>query len=770
MPPTGDTQTRGDAPARISPPADPQQCHTVALVGNPNTGKTTLFNRLTGYRQRVGNYPGVTVDKKVGRLRGGKGERIDLLDLPGTYSLSASSADEAVVLEVLMGHGDGRDAPGAIVCVVDATNLHRNLFFVSQVLELGRPVVVALNMMDEADRRGVRIDIARLADRISTAVVPISAKQGTGIADLTAAIEAATTAPAPNHCAEFPECVCNELIELDRDVRSRSPQGDGETARPILLQTLLDPGGYHEKNLIRRCGRGLAEALTESRARIADAGEAVTQVEARIRYAWIEGVIKECVTRETPTGPSRTERADRILTHPILGLAIFLALMAGVFQSIYSWASPLMIAVEGFFGSVGAGVARLLPDGALQSLVADGLIAGVGAVLVFLPQILILFLFLAILDDCGYMARAALLMHRHLRRFGLSGKAFIPLLSSFACAIPGIMATRTIEHPRERLLTIMLAPLMSCSARLPVYVLMIGAFVPPVALAGGLLSLQGITLLCMYMLGVVAAIAIALCARLLGGRHFAPPFLIELPPYRRPSARTILLRLYAQGSAFCVQAGTIIFAVTVVIWALGYYPHPASIAAEFDVQRAAAQSRYDESVADLPQEHFDDDPAVALAGASLQTELTTIGRRQAGTYLRQSWLGRAGGLLEPLVKPLGWDWRIGTAVIAAFPAREVVIATLGTLYNLGADADERSGGLRSAMANSTWPDGTPVYNTPVALSVMVFFALCCQCGATLAVIKRETNSNRWPLLAFFSMTALAYVAAFATYQIGIRLT
>jgi ferrous iron transport protein B len=743
----------------------------VALVGNPNTGKTTLFNVLTGYRQRVGNYPGVTVDKKVGRLRGGGAAGpVDLLDLPGTYSLSASSADEAVVLDVLLGRGAGRDAPDAIVCVVDAANLQRNLFFVSQVLEIGRPVVVALNMMDEADRLGVRIDAARLADRISATVIPVSGKRGTGIPELAAAIRTASLAPASNHCAQFPECVCAELIELDRDVRSRSAQGDGETARPILLQTLLDPGGYHEQNLIRRCGRGLAEGLAESRARIAGAGEALTEVEARIRYAWIEGVIKECVTRDAPTGPSRTERADRVLTHPVVGLVIFLGVMAGVFQVIYSGAAPIMDGIEAVCGGIGGWIARLLPAGAIQSLVADGMIAGVGAVLVFLPQILILFLFLAVLEDCGYMARAALLMHRHLRRFGLSGKAFIPLLSSFACAVPGIMATRTIEHPRERLLTIVLAPLMSCSARLPVYVLMIGAFVPPMALVGGVLTLQGVTLLVMYMLGVVAAIGIALCARMIGGRRFAPPFLIELPPYRRPSTRTVLFRMYEQGSAFCVQAGTIIFAVTVVIWALGYYPRPASIAAEFDTQRAAAQSRYDETVSQMPEGDADDDPTLDVAKGTLQAKLADIDHRESGAYLRQSWLGRMGGLIEPVVRPLGWDWRIGTAVIAAFPAREVVIATLGTLYNLGAGADEESSTLRSAMSRSTWPDGRPVYNLPVALSVMVFFALCCQCGATLAVIKRETKSNRWPLLVFFAMTGMAYVAALMTYQIGIRLT
>jgi ferrous iron transport protein B len=385
----------------------------------------------------------------------------------------------------------------------------------------------------------------------------------------------------------------------------------------------------------------------------------------------------------------------------------------------------------------------------VQSLVVNGVAAGVGAVLTFLPQILILFLFLAILEDCGYMARAAFLMDRWMGLFGLNGKSFIPLLSSFACAVPGILSTRTIEDRRDRFVTILIAPLMSCSARLPVYVLLIGAFIPATPLLGGLIGMQAATLLAMYLVGAAVAIPVALILKRTVLKGPSQSFLMELPTYKWPSPRIVFFRMYEQGKAFCVSAGTLIFAVAIVIWALGYYPHPAAIAGAHQLERDAA----------------------AHAGHSdkaLDARLAEINRDEAGEYLRQSFLGRMGQWIEPAVKPLGWDWRIGTAAIASFPAREVVVATMGTIYNLGGGQDETSAGLRATLHAATWPDGRPVYNVAVALSIMVFFALCCQCAATLATIKRETKSWAWPVLTFTYMTALAYVGALATYQIAIR--
>jgi ferrous iron transport protein B len=717
-------------------------------VGNPNTGKTTLFNALTGYRQRVGNYPGVTVERKTGFLKTeGSSPRIEILDLPGTYSLAAGSADEGVVLDGLSGRTDGGTEPDAVVCVVDAANLQRNLFLVSQVLELGHPAVVALNMVDLAGAAGLKLDVERLAAFLGVPVVEVVAPKGVGIAALKKAIIESLDSPPPNRRAEFPACIGEELGGLWASVE-RGCDAAVRTTRMELLQALLNPGGYHEGRLVRRCGERVADELRERRERIRNAGEEVTQIEARVRYAWIDRILPEVVTRRHPPRRTRSNAADRYLTHPVLGLAMFVVLMVLMFQAVFTWASPVMDLIDGAFAGLGGWVGRWLPTGALQSLIANGLFAGVGAVLVFLPQILILFLFIAVLEDCGYMSRAAFLVDRYMRRLGLSGKSFIPLLSCFACAIPGIMATRTIENPRHRLVTILIAPLMSCSARLPIYVLMIGAFVPATPLFGGLIGLQAATLLVMYALGVIVAIPVALILGKTVSKGESFPFLMELPTYKWPSPGTVLHRMYAQGRAFVVQAGTVIFAVTVVVWAMGYYPRPVSIAADHEAQRAQVRQQGD---------------------ASQEDRLSEIDRAEAGCYLRQSFLGRLGRWIEPLVKPLGWDWRIGTAVIASLPAREVVIASLGTIYNLGGEHDEASADLRSTLHRSRWPDGRPVFNLAVALSIMVFFALCCQCGATLAIIRRETNRWRWPLFAFGYMTVLAYVGALATYQIAIRL-
>lgn len=739
----------------------------VALVGNPNTGKSTIFHAITGVRQHVANYPGVTVEKRSGWLQVKENApRIELIDLPGMYSLAVTSADEAVVLDLLAGHLADAPEPDVIVIVLDAANLSRSLFLASQILELGKPAVMALNMVDLASDAGLCINTEILARNLGCAVVPVVATQRKGIAELQEAIQVAVDAPAAHHCPAFPQCVCAELDGLTnsvREVQGIGPVGcAARTAgsppmtggRMHLMQTLLDPGGFHEQRLIRHCGRRLAEELHERRERIRAGGESVVEVEARIRYAWIDRVLAEAVTQAAAPRRRRSEWADRALTHPVVGMILFLLLMGFCFQAIYAWAAPLMDTIEVVVGSLGEVVAAVVPSGALQSLFVDGAIAGVGAVLVFLPQILILFLFIAILEDCGYMARAAVLMDRWMALVGLNGKSFIPLLSSFACAVPGIMATRTIEGRRDRLVTILIAPLMSCSARLPVYVLLIGAFIPATPLLGGLLNLQAATLLAMYLVGAVVAVAIAWLLKHTVFRGAGQPFLIELPTYKWPSPSVVLFRMYQQGKEFCVSAGTIIFAVALVVWVLGYYPRPASIAAEFDALRAQTLSSPD--VMTLPT-----DGDFALAD-----RLAEIDREESGAFLRQSFLGRMGQLIEPAVRPLGWDWRIATAAIASFPAREVFIATMGTIYNLGAGENEESAGLREQLHTATWPDGRPVFNIAVALSIMVFFALCCQCGATLAVIKRETNSWRWPLFTFVYMTVLAYLGAWGTYRIG----
>jgi ferrous iron transport protein B len=726
----------------------------VALVGNPNTGKSTLFTALTGFRQQVGNYPGTTVESRSGFLAEvGKPERTKLIDLPGTYSLAAHAKDEAIVLDVLLGHQNEKDHPDAIVVVADASNLSRNLFLTTQVMEVGPPVIVALNMIDVARKGGIEVDAEALSRELGVPVIPVIATQQIGIEALRAAIVGIFDVPRSPHCADFPDCVCRELEGLSESIlRSRPNDARGPT-RVETLQILLDPGGYHEERLVTCCGQSLARELVERRNRIQSQGESISAVEGRVRYAWIDRVVERVVKCQRPAEPSVSDRVDRVATHPILGLLLLVLLMGICFQSVYAWAEPLMNGIDDAFGALGHYVAGLLGPGALQSLLQNGVVAGVGAILVFLPQILILFLFLAILEDCGYLARTAFLLDRWMGLIGLNGKSFIPLLSSFACAVPGIMATRTIDNRRDRFVTMLIAPLMSCSARLPVYILLIGAFVPATSLFGGAVRVQALTLIAFYFVGVLVAIPMALLLKCTLLRGETQAFLMELPTYKWPSPRTVIYRVYEQGREFVVSAGTIIFAVAVIVWALGYYPRPLSIATQHETMRVEARTVHEDNA----------------HAKTLPERLAEIDRLESGTYLRQSLLGRMGRWVEPVVEPLGWDWRIGTAAIASFPAREVVIATMGTIYNLGDDQDQESAGLRKQLHRATWPDGRPVFNLAVALSVMVFFALCCQCGATLAVIRRETSSWRWPLFTFTYMTTLAYVGALITYQVSIRL-
>ncbi|MFQ5415288.1 MAG: ferrous iron transport protein B, partial [Phycisphaerae bacterium] len=510
------------------------------VVGPPNTGKSTLFNALTGFRQHVGNYPGVTVEKRIGHLQhGGASGEVVLVDLPGMYSLSVESADEAIVLDVLGGLVDGLDAPDVILVVVDATKLHRHLFLVSQLLELDRPVVVALNMTDLADARGVRIDTAALSRVLGTAVVPIVATRRIGIAALRRAVTAGLNGRPSRARVALPPCVSREVEALGRRVAAVAGDGGGAPSHVGLLQMLLHPNGHTERELVRRFGDRFSVELSERRRRIEAAGAPLAEVEAAARYGWIDRACQGVVTESGPAGPSRTVAADRVLTHRVYGLLIFMGVLVLVFQALYTWAAPLMDGIDAGFVSVQRWVTAVVPDGAVQSLVANGVVAGVGGVLVFLPQILILFLFIAILEDCGYMARAAFLVDRYMSAVGLNGKAVIPLLSSFACAVPGIMATRTIGGRNDRLITMLIAPLMSCSARLPVYTVLIGAFIAPRPVLGSWVNLQAVTLLAMYVLGVVVAIVVALVLRRTVLKGASPPFLMELPTYKWPSPSTV---------------------------------------------------------------------------------------------------------------------------------------------------------------------------------------------------------------------------------------
>jgi len=737
--------------------ADPSAAATtelrhVAILGNPNTGKTSLFNALTGYRARVGNYAGVTVERKSGRLKGSAaGHPVEIVDLPGTYSLAARSADERVAIEVLLGQQAGEARPELVIVVLDASNLERNLYLMSQIMETGVPVAGVLNMIDTAEAVGIRVDAVRLSRQLGLPIFPTIASRGEGVEALRHYL-AGSVRPAPVAFDGWPAPFTEAIAELrQKALDCGVPEA---AASPALLQrALLDAGGVMAARLDELGREPLTPALDATRRALEAAGLRPATLEARVRYAWIRQRMEGVLTRQEQGGRSVSDRLDAVLLHRVAGPLLFALMMLVVFQSIYTWSGPLMDLIDGFFGAVGGVVKASMAPGPLADLLSDGVVAGVGGVIIFLPQILILFFFIALLEDCGYMARAAFIMDRLLSRCGLSGRSFIPMLSSFACAIPGIMATRTIEDSRDRLTTILVAPLMSCSARLPVYTVMIGAFVPATVLVPGLLGLQGFVLLCMYLVGIVAAVLVALLLKRTLLRGATPPLLMELPPYRRPNLKTVMHRMIERGREFVVRAGTVILAVSIIIWALTYYPRPASVAESVTTSFAEARA-----LVEAMEEG--DARTEALAELDAQEEGAV-----SGAYLRQSYLGRFGRTLEPVVTPLGWDWRLGMAVLASFPAREVVIATLGIIFDVS-DADAESVDLRDRLQVATWPDGRRLFTLPVALGVMVFFALCAQCAATLAVIRRETNSWRWPLFAFAYMTALAYIGAFATYQVA----
>jgi ferrous iron transport protein B len=747
---------------------------TVALIGNPNTGKSTLFTALAGVRQRVGNYPGVTVEKKIGTLDLDS-RRCLLVDLPGTYSLTPRSPDEMVAVDVLLGRQAEVGPIDAVLSIVDAGNLERNLYLVSQVLELGVPVVVALNMVDLARAKGLQIDAARLQAQLGVPVVEVQANRRLGVAALTSALAAATAGSPANDArpspfpAEFQREVADLQNLLATDGASHGLSNGQPVPRYLVERLLLDTSGYLQRTLNAKTngaadgGEALAEALSQARARLAAASCPVPAIEAQARYAWVARVTAGVVAHPRERVVTMSDRIDRALTHKLWGSLLFALAMLLVFYSVFIVADPLMGMIDTVIGWLGETVGGTMSPGPLQSLVVDGIIGGVGSVVVFLPQILILFFFMAVLEDCGYMARAAYLMDKLMVRVGLSGKSFIPLLSSFACAIPGIMATRVIENRRDRLTTILVAPLMSCSARLPVYTILIGAFIPARAYAGGLLQLQGLTLFGMYLVGIVAATVVALVLKRTLLRGPTPPFVMELPSYKWPSPTVVLMRMLDRGWAFIYRAGTLILAVSVIVWAASYYPHSAAEVTSALEPQSARLTRQLEAL----------DPADP-ARATLEAQRDDVEHSIAAAYQRDSFLGRLGQAIEPAVRPLGWDWRIGCAAIASFPAREVVMGALGVIYNLGADVDLGDAGqqdrLAARMHAARWDDtGEAVYNIPVALSIMVFFALCAQCASTLVIIRRETNSWAWPAFTFVYMTALAYVGALVTYQVGMRL-
>ncbi|MEQ1903985.1 MAG: ferrous iron transport protein B [Pirellulaceae bacterium] len=737
---------------------------TVAVLGNPNTGKSSLFNALTGSTQRTGNYPGVTVEHRTGRISIDDSVYI-LTDLPGTYSLTPRSPDEMVAVQFLLGAEFSDRPPDVLLCVVDASNLKRNLFLVSQLLDLGLPVVVALNMTDVAERRGLDIDIAKLSGILGAEVIPVQANRSLGLPELKRALQRATTVARPAGHNPFPASISvsvNRLKEICPD--------SCQLKQFVVTRMLFDGDGLVTSRLAKLVDARFLENLPREKRQILEGSEiTIGEHESQARYAWISDVFDQCVKQMKPQRRSWSSRFDDLLTHPVWGLLVAIVVMTVLFQLVFRLADPASAAIDWGKSVLGGAIESIVPAGQLQSLWRDGLLEGVGGVLVFLPQIMFLFLALGFLEDSGYLARASFLMDKYLSRVGLSGLTLIPLLSSFACAIPGVMATRVIRDPRERLITILIAPLMSCSARLPVYVLLISAFVPDRQYLGGVLGLRGVTMLLMYSIGIVTAIIVAWVIRRLVMRESSSEFLMELPNYKFPQWANIWRRVWEGGWAFVRDAGTLIVCVTVLVWAAAYYPRAESDAsAEIRERKQAVETQLEE-VSNKSAETTDEQERENFRETSerLAEDVRFLENEYNAEMLSNSFLARAGRWIEPVVRPLGWDWRIGSAVIAAFPAREVIVSTLGVIFGLGGEQDESSGSLRAALATATWPDsGKPLFTLPVALGLMVFFALCAQCVSTLAVIKRETNSWKWPTVTFVYMTALAYLGAFVTYQVG----
>ncbi|MCP4571773.1 MAG: ferrous iron transport protein B [bacterium] len=714
----------------------------VAVAGNPNAGKTTIFNNLTGARQRVGNYPGVTVEWKQGTCRRG-GLDLELVDLPGTYSLTALSEEELVARDYLLTR-----SPDVVVDVVDASNLERNLFLTTELLEIGLPVVLVLNMTDMAQDRGLQIDAARLSERLGVPVVAAVGNKGLGMDDLVAAV-AKAAGDVPNLPASVGVCV--DGSPQPGEVSDAGPGGwfveygdDAERTMSEMARTLVDdkPRRWHKVKLLEQDHRvleglytpGAREAVTGLAARFtADCAEDVDTYVARRRYEAIGELCAEVLRQPDRRTITRSDRIDHWVMHPILGVPLFLSMMYLVFTLTFSAGTPLMEVIDRGFVWLAATINGFWEPGAdspLRSLLVDGIIGGVGGVLVFLPNIVLLFLAIAVLEGTGYMARAAFVMDRFMSKVGLHGKSFIPLLIGFGCTIPAIMATRTLETRRDRLITMMVLPLMSCGARLPIYALLIPAFFSP--------TWQGPMLWIVYVTGIVLALVGAQLLRSTVFRGDTTPFLMELPPYRMPTATSLLVQMWTRAWLYVKKAGTLILGAAIILWFLTFYPKP--------------DADY------VPPQDFDRAPATeAVSAPSIPYGQITDPAQAQAAELSYSIAGRVGRLLEPIIAPLGFDWRIGTALIGAVAAKEVFVAQMGIVFAVS-EADAESEALRDRLRAR--------YTPLVGFCIMIFALIATPCIATFAVTRQESGSLGWAVAQTWGLTALAWIVTFAIFQVG----
>lgn len=700
-------QNLNHAPTAAAPARAEAEPPCIAIVGNPNSGKTTVFNLLTGLRQKVANYPGVTVEKKIGECYSQHGKKLRLIDLPGAYSLNARSPDEAVLRDVLLGRQQGTRRPDRVVCIVDASNLERHLYLVTQILELGLPAILVLNMIDVAAERGQSLDATALSERLGIPVVPMQATTGHGLTALKIALSREDLPPSTWKAPPLPEAIQAGLEQAQAHLGQTGVIRDqAGLLEPLYL--LAD----HDPEHTGQSARAMHEII-HHRDRLEQALPGWEDALVNARYAAIDALCAVVWMRPDVEPVTRTQKLDRLLLHPLWGGLVMLLVMAGMFWIIFSVAEGPMGWIEEGFAWLGEQVGTVLPPGDLHDLLVDGVIAGVAGVVVFLPQIVILFFFIGLMEDTGYMARLAFIWDRVMSWAGLNGKAFLPILGSHACAIPGIMATRTIDSPKDRLITILVAPLASCSARLPVYLLLIAALVPndqiaPLQKAACLLGLYG--------LGVGGAFFFAWLFNRTLMRHAATPMILEMPSYKMPAVGSILVQVWQRAKVFLVRAGTVILGFSILIWFASTYPKSDT-----------------------------DDAAVAL---------------------ENSLAGRAGHLIEPLIEPLGYNWKIGIGLIGSFAARELFVSTMSVVYAVESGDEEDTTSLRQRLRIDRRPNGTAVFTPLTVLSLLVFYVFAMQCVSTIAIVRRETNSWKWPLFQLAYMSGSAYLFSLLLYQTG----
>ncbi len=693
----------------------------VALVGNPNTGKTSLFNQLTGLNQKVGNYPGITVDKKVGTSQISKDCTASILDLPGTYSINPTTLDENIVLHTLL-NIDHKDFPDVIVVVADIENIKRNLLLYSQIKDLQIPTILALNMADQMQKKGITIDLDLLKKELKSEVVLISARKNQGIDQLKKVIENYKTLNT-SALANISDKIDTAYFEGLKNAFPNVP----------LYKTWLSITQAEDFDYLNDDEISKINTFKKDKEKL----KKYQHKETIHRYQQINSILKKTYQIDRSKAKDLRSKLDKILTHKIWGYVIFALILMLIFQSIFDWASVPMDYIDAFFANLSIKAKEVLPAGMFTNLIAEGIIPGIGGIVIFIPQIAILFLFVAVLEETGYMSRVVFLMDKIMRRFGMSGKSVVPLISGTACAIPAVMAARNISGWKERLITILVVPFTTCSARLPVYAIIIALIIPQQRILG-IFSLQGLTLLALYFLGFGSALLSGYLLHHVLKVKSKSFFVIEMPNYKLPSLKNVFYTVIEKTKAFVFGAGKIILAISIILWFL------ASNGSEnFDNSEEIFKNKVEAS--NLSPEEF-------------QQQLASF-------KLEQSYIGVMGKAIEPAIKPLGYDWKIGIALISSFAAREVFVGTLATIYSVGND-DENNTTIKQRMAAEINQEtGKPLFNFPVGMSLLVFYAFAMQCVSTLAIVKRETNSWKWPLLQLFGMSALAYVAAFLTYTI-----